>query len=249
LKLSIATILWGKMADGEAFQNVLKEIKTLGFEGLGFETRFLPRELLRYPERMPEFVENAGLGNTGSYSSMKPSDVEWAAKSRTPLLWVVVRREKKLRDAIRVLSKFSKLAREVSVIPALHHHVGTCFETEEAIDRAFEEVEGLKLCYDTAHLEAVGIDQHHFIEKYHDKLALVHLKDLRKKVAKSRISFSKDFVNIGSGIVDFPKVVSTLKEVQYEGPLMLELDAAVGKKPNQLAKEGLSRVLKLFEKS
>ena len=207
----------------------------------------MPKELLRDPEKMPEIVEAAGLENAGSYSSMKSSDVEWAAKSQTPLLWVVVRREKKLREAIRTLSKFSKLAREFSIIPALHNHLGTCFETEEAIDQAFSEVDGLKLCYDTAHAEAVGIDQHQFIEKYHEKIALVHLKDLRKEVAKSRISFTKDFVNIGSGIVDFPKVISSLREYKYQGPLMLELDAAVGKKPNKLAGEGLSRVSKLLE--
>jgi len=92
----------------------------------------------------------------------------------------------------------------------------------------------------------VGIDQHQFIGKYHDKIALVHLKDLRKKVPKSKVSFTKDFVNVGSGIVNFREVVSSLAEFKYGGPLMLELDAAVGKKPNRLASEGLARISKLF---
>ena len=80
----------------------------------------------------------------------------------------------------------------------------------------------------------MGIDQRQFIEKYHDNIALVHLKDLRKKVPKSRISFTKDFVNIGNGIVDFTRVIASLREVKYKGPLMLELDAAIGKKPDRL---------------
>ncbi len=234
------------MATTPDFRTLLSDIRTLGFQGVGFETRFLPREILRYPEKLPEMVDTAGLENAGSYSSMKRSDMEWAAKSKTPLLWVVVRREKKLREAIRTLSKFSKLALNSSIIPALHNHLGTCFETEEALDQAFAEVDGLKLCYDTAHAEAVGIGQHQFIAKYHDKIALVHLKDLRKKVPKSGVSFTKDFVNIGSGIVDFGKVISSLREFKYEGPLMLELDAAVGKKPNRLAAEGLARISKLL---
>jgi sugar phosphate isomerase/epimerase len=247
VKISIATILWGKIASTDDFRNLLSEIKGLGLGGVGFETRFLPKELLRYPEKLPEMVDAAGLENAGSYSSMKPSDVDWAVKSKTPLLWVVVRREKKLREAIKTLSKFSQLARNASVIPALHNHLGTCFETEEAIDQAFAEVEGLKLCYDTAHAEAVGIDQKQFIEKYRDDIALVHLKDLRKKVPKSRVSFTKDFVNVGTGIVDFTKVISSLREVKYRGSLMLELDAAVGKEPNRLAGEGLARVSKLLK--
>jgi sugar phosphate isomerase/epimerase len=246
VKLSVATILWGKTSDIPSFRTVLTDIKDLGFSGVGFETRFLPAELKRNPVELPAIVEGTGLENSGSYSSMAPRDVEWAAKSRTPLLWVVVRREKKVRDAIRTLSKFAKLARDHSIIPALHNHLGTCFETEEELDQALEEVDGLKICYDTAHAEAVGIDQKQFIKKYRDVIALVHLKDLRKKVPKSRVSFTKDLVNVGLGIVDFQNVLSSLIEYRYDGPLMLELDAAIGKKPGRLAAEGLSRVAELL---
>jgi sugar phosphate isomerase/epimerase len=249
VKLSIATILWGKVSDTDSFGKMLSDIRGVGFDGVGFETRFLPAIALRDPGKLPQFVKDAGLENAGSYSSMKPSDVDWAAKSGTPLLWLVVRREKKIRDAIKNLSKFAKLAVGSSVIPALHNHLGTCFETMEQLDMAFESVDGLKLCYDTAHAEAVGIDQREFIKKYHDKIALVHLKDLRKKVPKSRVSFTKDFVNVGSGIVDFQNVMSGLAEYKYDGPVMLELDAAVGKTPNQLAKQGLTRVTKLLSEA
>lgn len=246
MKLSIATILWGKISDDTGFKILLSDIKKIGFDGVGFETRFLPAQFLRHPEELPEFVKDADLENCGSYSSMKPSDVDWASKSKTPLLWLVVRKEKEFREAVRKLSKFAKLANDSSVIPALHNHLGTCFETMEEIDKALEEVEGLKLCYDTAHAEAVGIDQREFIRRYHEKIELVHLKDLRKKVPKSKVSYTKDFVNVGNGIVDFQKVASALIEYKYDKRLMLELDAAIGKTPNQLAKEGYRRVMKMF---
>jgi len=246
VKLSIATILWGKVSDDAGFRTLLADIKKLGFDGVGFETRFLPVKFMRQPKELPPFVQDAGLENSGSYSSMKPEDIDWAARSETPLLWLVVRKEKKFNEAVKKLSKFAKQANEASVIPALHNHLGTCFETMDEIDQALEEVEGLKLCYDTAHAEAVGIDQREFIRKYHEKIELVHLKDLRKKVPKSRVSYTKDFVNVGSGIVDFEKVASALIEYRYDKRMMLELDAAVGKRPNQLAKEGYSRVMKMF---
>jgi len=246
VKISIATILWGRTSDLDDIRKVLSDIKSIGFDGVGFETRFLPSVLMKDPAKLAAIIEDSGLENTGSYSSMKPSDVEWAAKSGTPLLWLVVRKQKKIREAIRALSKFAKLANESSVIPALHNHLGTCFETMEQIDQALDEVKGLRLCYDTAHAEAVGIDQREFIRKYSEKIALVHLKDLRKKVPKSRVSFTKDFVNVGSGIVDFRNVMSSLIEYKYNGNLMLELDAAVGKTPNRLAREGFSRLSKLL---
>ena len=249
MQVSIATILWGKTADQDELGKVLTDIKKIGFDGVGFETRFLPGMLMKEPRKLVEIVEDAGLKNAGSYSSMKPEDIEWAAKSGTPLLWLVVRRQKKIAEAIRELSKFAKLANDASVIPALHNHLGTCFETMEQIDQALEKVDGLKLCYDTAHAEAVGIDQHEFIRKYNKNIALVHLKDLRKKGPKSRVSFTKDFVNVGSGIVDFQKVMSALTEFKYDGPMMLELDAAVGKTPGKLAREGFSRLNKLTLKT
>jgi len=46
--------------------------------------------------------------------------------------------------------------------------------------------------------------------------------------------------------VDFQKVMSSLAEFKYDGPMMLELDAAIGKKPNQLAMEGYSGVTELL---
>jgi sugar phosphate isomerase/epimerase len=244
VKISIATILWGKTPKISDFKSVLAEVKEIGFDGVGFETRFLPAELSKNPNELRDLVRESGLENAGSYSSMKRSDIGWATKSGTPLLWVVVRREKKIREAISSLSKFARVARDGGVIPALHNHLGTCFETEAEIDQAFEKVDGLKLCFDTAHAEAVGINQKEFIRKYHKEIELVHLKDLRKRVPKSRISFTKDFVNVGDGIVDFGEVLSALAEVKYDRYLMLELDAAVGKKPGELAREGFSRLQK-----
>lgn len=246
MKISIATILWGKAPDLDGFKRILAEIKEIGFDGVGFETRFLPPQILQEPDLLPEVVDAAGLENAGSYSSMKLSDVLRAARSNTPLLWLVVRREKNIRDALRVLSKFASMAQKESVIPALHNHLRSCFETEEELDQALQKIGNLKLCYDTAHAEAVGINQRKFVKRYHDKIALVHLKDLRTRVPRSRVSFTKDFVNVGSGIVDFKTVLSSLVEYKYRGHLMLELDAAAGKKPGQLAKEGYSRLTNLL---
>lgn len=249
VKFAIATILWGKVQDPGGLRDLLSRIKSLGFDGVGFETRFLPAKIKAIPSNLSTIVQDSGLENAGCYSSMKIADVNWAASSKTPLVWLVVRREKKIASAIRVLSSFARKANETGVVPALHNHLGTPFETEDEIDQALDKVEGLKLCYDTAHAEAAGIDQREFVKRHREKIALVHLKDLRKKVPKSKVSFTKDFVNVGDGIVDFRNVLSTLLECRYDRYLMLELDAAVGKSPDQLAKEGFERVSMLLKQA
>jgi sugar phosphate isomerase/epimerase len=248
--MAIATILWGKLHDVDEFETVLTQVKNIGYDGIGFETRFLPKELSKNPSLIPPLLKNHGLENSGSYSGMLQSEVGWAAKSQTPLLWVVVRKEKIFREALKTLKKFSKLAREYSVIPALHNHLRTPFETEEQVVDALDRVEGLRLCFDTAHAEAANIDSINFLKKHHDRIALVHLKDLRAKVSKSKVSFNKDFVNVGSGVVDFKKIIETLNEIGYKGTIMLELDSAEGKQPQRLARDGYERIVDLIrEKS
>jgi sugar phosphate isomerase/epimerase len=245
VKTAIATILWGKLHSIGEFETVLSQVKKIGYDGIGLETQDLPKELSKDPSLIPPLMRKHGLENLGSYSGMLPAEVAWAAKCQTPLLWVVVRKPQDYGEALKSLKKFSKLALKASIIPALHNHLRTPFETEEEVVKALEKVEGLKLCFDTAHARAVDIDSINFIKKHHDKISLVHLKDLRAKVPKSRVSFTKDFVNVGTGIVDFKEIMGALSEVGYNGTLMLELDSARGKKPEDLARDGYDRIMDL----
>ncbi len=243
MKTAIATILWGKLHSIEDFEALLSQVKKIGYDGIGLETQDLPKELSKDPSLIPPLMLTHGLENLGSYSGMLPAEVAWAAKCNTPLLWVVVRQPHDYREALQSLKKFSQLALKSSIIPALHNHLRTPFETEEEVVKALEKVEGLKLCFDTAHARAAAIDSINFIRKHHAKISLVHLKDLRAQVPKSKVSFTKDFVNVGTGIVDFKEIMRALGEVGYEGTLMLELDSAHGKKPEDLAREGYDRVM------
>ena len=247
MKTAIATILWGKLHSIEDFETLLSQVKKIGYDGIGLETQDLPKELFKDPSLIPPLLRKHGLENLGSYSGMLPAEIAWAAKSDTPLLWVVVRQPQDYGEALRSLKKFSRLALKSSIVPALHNHLRTPFETEEEVLKALEKIEGLRLCFDTAHARAADIDSVNFIKRHHEKISLVHLKDLRAKVPKSRVSFTKDFVNVGSGIVDFKEIMGALGEVGYGGTLMLELDSARGKKPEELAREGYDRVMDLIK--
>ena len=248
MKLSIATILWGKQKDAASFRSILDDVRKIGFDGIGLETRYLPRELLKNPRALGEMIKESGLENAGSYSSMLASDIPFALETGTPLFWVVVRREKTRAQALRVLSKFSSLARNSSITTALHNHLGTFFESEADVLGALEKIPSLELCFDTAHAEAAGIDLLKFIKEHHEKIALVHLKDLRVRAPKSKISFTRDFVNVGSGVIDFSKVIGALRKARYSGYLMLEIDSMKGKPftPREIASEGYARISKLL---
>lgn len=91
MKTSITTIVWGKMHTLAELREVLAEVRRIEYDGVGLETRLLPREAIQNPRLVRKTLEESGVENAGSYSTMKLQDVAWASEAGTPLLWVVAR--------------------------------------------------------------------------------------------------------------------------------------------------------------
>jgi sugar phosphate isomerase/epimerase len=249
MKTSITTILWGKIHTLGKFRSVITEAKEIGYEGVGLETRHLPLQAIRNPLLVKKTLAEVGIENAGSYSTMKPKDVGWAAKAGTPLLWVVARGDRTFDNAAKSLAELASLAARSGVGIALHNHLGTRFETEAQMGKVLSQNKELNVCLDTAHAEAAGFDSVRFIHEYGERVSLVHLKDLRRRVPKGRVSFTKDFVNVGDGIVDFGKVFGALRDVGYPGSLMLEIEALGDKRPGELAREGFDRIQRMLREA
>ena len=249
MKTSITTILWGKIHTLGEFKRVLAEVRRIGYDGIGLETRLLPLEMIKAPKLVKETLKEAGVENSGSYSTMKLQDVDWASHAGTPVLWVVARGDNTYREALGVVRELKSRAAKSGIAIALHNHLGTRFETEAQMRKALSDVKGLKVCFDTAHAEAADFDTPGFIRDYHERIALVHVKDLRLKVPKSKVSFTKDFVNPGEGILNFRKIVGALEDAGYDGNLMLETEVIVGRRPGEVAKEGYDRIQSLLREA
>jgi len=242
LKTSITTILWGKIHTLGEFRKVLAEVREIGYDGIGLETRLLPLEAIQNPKLVKKTLREAGVENAGSYSTMKLQDVDWASESGTPLLWVVARGDKTYQEALKAVRELNFRAAKSGIVLALHHHLGTRFETETQMRKVLGDVKGLQVCFDTAHAEAASFDSLRFIKDYHERIALIHVKDLRVKVPKAKVSHTKDFVNAGDGILNFKKIFGALRDAGYQGSLMLETEALEGRRPGEVAKEGYDRI-------
>ena len=224
MKIAVTTIAWGKIKNLNRFKDVLKSIRDVGYDGVGIETRLLPSELLKEPTLIPKLLEEVSLENAGAYSRLSIDDLEWARKSETRLLWLVPRG--KDCSAVKAsLVEFVDKAEEYGIIPALHNHLRTCFETEDEIRAVLKEIPKLRLCFDTAHGKAAGINLTEFIKEFHDKISLVHLKDLREELPKYKVRFKRDFVNVGKGIIRFDEVLKELINHNYKSYVMLEIEA------------------------
>ncbi len=128
---------------------------------------------------------------------------------------------KKTKDLLRL---YSKLGLSLSAQPHVRSNVESVEQTRELLERCKPLYP--TLTFDTAHLTALGIDLEEFISIFGDKISMVHLKDLKGMKETRKIDFDRDFVDIGDGIVNFPKVLKALKEVHYDGWLVVEVDHA-----------------------
>jgi len=144
------------------------------------------------------------------------------------------------------------------LIPVLHPHAGTYIEYESEIDDILNEIKSsyLSLCLDTAHLYYSSVDPYKAILKYSTKIKYMHLKDLNQKVLdnvyKNNIDFDtavkmQVFSPLGSGIIDFKRILDNLKLINYNGYVTIEqdIDPNEGLNPLEYATKSLNFLNKI----
>jgi inosose dehydratase len=138
----------------------------------------------------------------------------------------------------RLLTELGKRTADLGIPLGYHNHLNTFSESPANMDLILENADPkyVKLELDTAHLVAGGGDPTKAIERYHDRLLFLHLKDVRDIPAdtpKARYPF--EFVELGRGRVDLPSVFRALEKVKFHGWAIVELDRVPDK--SRTAKE------------
>lgn len=133
------------------------------------------------------------------------------------------------------LERLGELAAETDQKIVYHHHMGTGVQTEEEIDRlmANTDPEKVSLLLDTGHLTFAGVDPMVIADKYYDRIAHVHLKDIRpdvlEQVKEEKMSFLDGvragvFTIPGDGFVEIEPVVKKFADSDYEGWFVVEAE-------------------------
>jgi len=140
----------------------------------------------------------------------------------------------KWEDYADKLNTVAAYALKHGVRLAYHHHMGTVIQTEEEIDELMRRTgPELGLLLDSGHCLFAGGDPAEVAKRWSDRICHVHCKDIRKHVmldAKNRnLSFLDAVLNgvftvPGDGCVDYPSIFSVLKEINYEGWLVVEAE-------------------------
>lgn len=131
------------------------------------------------------------------------------------------------------LNAAGAIAREYGLKLTYHHHGGTVVERPEEIDRlmAMTDPGLVYLLFDSGHAYYGGADPVAVLRKHYDRVAYVHLKDIRPQVLQEARAESADFVTCirkgvftvpGDGCIDFATIFRELVERGYDGWAMLE---------------------------
>lgn len=159
------------------------------------------------------------------------------------------------RSLAEGLNAAGAMAKEYGMKLTYHHHGGTAVERPEEIDRLMELTDpGLVyLLYDTGHAYYGGADPLDVLRKHYDRIAYIHLKDVRTAVLEQARAEQADFITCirrgvftvpGTGDLDFEPIIGELLDRGYDGWAMLEGEQDPAKYP---AYEFADRALKYID--
>jgi inosose dehydratase len=136
---------------------------------------------------------------------------------------------------LATLARLQAIARCHGLTPTLHPHVGTAIEDRASVLRLLASSDVL-LCLDTGHLLIGGMEPLELVGLAADRIAHVHLKDVRSAVA-ARVSGGDTgyleavrdglYAPLGDGDLDVAGIVGALERSGYRGWYVLEQDAAL----------------------
>jgi inosose dehydratase len=140
---------------------------------------------------------------------------------------------------LRHLDRLAELAAGRGVRAVLHPHVGTMVETGEEVQQVLDGSR-ISLCLDTGHLLIGGTDPAELARQAPERIAHVHFKDvdahLARGVQDGRLTYTDGvregmYRPLGSGDVDVPAIVGSLRARGYTGWYVLEQDTILTEEP------------------
>lgn len=143
----------------------------------------------------------------------------------------------------KLLTALGKQTADLGIRVVYHNHMNTISEHPGNLDLVLQNSDPkyVKLLLDTAHSVAGGGNPAQAIEKYHDRIVFLHLKDVVDITMTSKDKYPFQWVELGQGKVDLPSVFSALEKVKFGGWAVVELDRVPDKAKTPLQCAMISR--------
>ena len=112
-----------------------------------------------------------------------------------------------------------EMVKETDIALAIHNHGPTDkrYPSPESAYKLIAKMDKrMGLCIDVGHTRRLGADPADEAERFFDRLLDIHMKDVSSADAKGTT------VECGRGVIDIPKLLSTLAKLKYSGTLHFE---------------------------
>lgn len=122
-----------------------------------------------------------------------------------------------LKAVINALKQLAPAAEEMDVLVTVENHAENNIETIEDYEAIFDAVPSrhVGMCLDMGHFDASNVDNFEVIDRFHERILHVDLKDTERKGIHK-------VVNFGSGVTDVHGIIRRLLEHGYTGYLVIE---------------------------
>lgn len=128
---------------------------------------------------------------------------------------------------------------ETGLRSVIHHHGATYVETPQEVEKflSLTDPDLVGLCFDTGHYALGGGDPVEGIAQFGHRIWHVHFKDFDPSVVEradeegwgyQQMIGQGVFSELGQGAVDFPAVLRALREIDYDGWIVVEQDVLPG---------------------
>lgn len=241
MKFGYASITWGG-DDAHA----IEDIAALGFPGIQLRANVVERY-----GKDPSVLRDLLARHHLSFVALSSGNVSIDPAQKTRVIQEHVDHARFLRDAGgmylqlidtrprgrpiesadytslgRLLTEIGKRTADLGIPAAYHHHAGSLGEKPDEIQRVLDAADPkyVRLLLDIAHYTVGGGDPAAAVHQYADRLLFLHIKDVRIP-APDKPPPSFEFVELGQGQIDLPAVFKALREVQFHGWGIVELDS------------------------
>jgi len=145
-----------------------------------------------------------------------------------------------LDGVIDVLKEIAPAAEEMDVLVLVENHANNNLEFIEDYEKIFDAINSshVGMCMDNAHFNGSHVDLMEVVDKFHEKILHIDLKDTEKMGVHK-------VVNFGEGVTDNDGVIQKMLDHGYEGYLLVEMAPPIN--PDSLVAD-LTRAYRLFDK-
>ncbi len=126
-----------------------------------------------------------------------------------------IKTEKELDHQAMLLRQLMELGHQKGIVLNLHNHVYEVRNNLHDLRGTLSRIPDIKLGPDLNWLLRAGVDPIRFLKEYREKIVFMHLRD--------QLNNGKWPESLGEGDVDFKEIGDTLKEIAFQGDVVIEL--------------------------